>query len=259
MIQSIFPFAHGHEDQMYPLQVAGKVISSNILPRPTSMIEFLRSCYRRLIVWPRLHEKYEPLSVAEVFQTIYESGEWGEGSGTGSRGPAASQYIEDVCSFITSHHIKSVVDLGCGDFHIGRAIIEKTSVAYTGVDVVPSLIESHSRNFPASSFVCANLITDSLPQAELCLVRQVFQHLSNAEIEAALRNIRHYPMVLISEHVPVRPKSFNRDKPHGPDVRAYYGSGVYPDKAPFSVPIAALWERELQPGALLRTVLVTRD
>lgn len=242
---------------MYSLHLSGEVISSNILPGHTSVIEFLRSCYRRLIVLPKQREKYQPLSVSEVFQTIYESGVWGKGSGTGSRGPAATQYVEDVCSFITSHRIQSVIDLGCGDFHIGRAIIERTGVAYTGVDVVPSLIESHSRNFPTSSFVCANLITDSLPQAELCLVRQVFQHLSNAEIEAALRNIQHYRMVLISEHVPIRPKSFNRDKPHGPDVRAYYGSGVYPDKAPFSIPIAASWERELQPGALLRTVLVT--
>ena len=220
------------------------------------MIELARSIYRRFWVLPRVHRNYRDLSTREAFQKVYASGAWGGGSGSGSSGPAARQYVDDVCEFIAARKITSVIDLGCGDFQVGRRIVERTGVAYTGVDIVPSLIESHVRNFPALSFVCANLAADPLPIAELCLVRQVLQHLSNAEISAVLHNIEQYPLALISEHVPVKPRSFNRDKPHGPDVRAYYASGVYVDKPPFSRKISTSWDRDLEPGSLLRTVVI---
>lgn len=80
---------------------------------------------------------------------------------------------------------------------------------------------------PRASFKCADITKDPLPAADLCLVRQVLQHLSNGEIINVLANLRNFSQILISEDVPVQPKSFNRDKPHGPDVRTYYGSGVY--------------------------------
>jgi len=97
-----------------------------------------------------------------------------------------------------------------------------------------------------------------LPDADLCLIRQVLQHLSNAEIHAVLENISHYKYALISEHVPKSPKSFNRDKPHGPDVRAYFGSGIYLERKPFSRDITVAWEDELDQDSLLRTVLMQR-
>ncbi|HET9183246.1 MAG TPA: hypothetical protein VFP59_14005 [Candidatus Angelobacter sp.] len=65
-----------------------------------------------------------------------------------------------------------------------------------------------------------------------------------------------FPLTLISEHVPLKPKSFNRDKPHGPDVRTYWRSGVYVEKPPFSRSFSDSWEVEIEPGELLRTVLL---
>lgn len=222
------------------------------------MRELARSIYRRFWVLPRVHRVYKTLSIAETFSNIYATKAWGDGSGLGSIGPAAEEYCQDVIAFIRKHNIRSVADLGCGDFQVGRKIVLATQVKYVGVDIVPALINKHAVRFGNDrvEFCCANLATDPLPAAELCLVRQVLQHLSNDEIESVLKNISGYPLALISEHVPIRPKSFNRDKPHGPDVRAYWGSGVYVDKPPFSRTIELSWESRLEPDSVLRTVVL---
>jgi hypothetical protein len=61
---------------------------------------------------------------------------------------------------------------------------------------------------------------------------------------------------LISEHLPLHPRSMNRDKTHGPDVRARYGSGVYLEEPPFSVPVEEMWNFPLDKNSMLRTVLL---
>jgi len=69
-------------------------------------------------------------------------------------------------------------------------------------------------------------------------VRQVFQHLSNAQVAHALSKLHGYERVLVTEHHPsdgpkVRP---NLDKVHGFDTRLDRRSGIYLDAAPFSIP-----------------------
>jgi SAM-dependent methyltransferase len=227
------------------------------------LTKWVKLMHMRLWVLPKIHRTYRPLTVAEAFRKIYMSKAWGEGtgvfcSGTGSAGDAAEHYCENVVAFIRDQKIKSVLDLGCGDFSVGRKIVEATGVRYTGVDVVPELIDHHKASIsdPRAGFICADITSDPLPHADLCLIRQVFQHLSNAEITKVLGNIGHLPRVLVSEDVPSSPKSFNRDKPHGPDVRAYYGSGVFLDAPPFSRPATELWSIGLRSDAVLRTFLL---
>jgi SAM-dependent methyltransferase len=223
----------------------------------------VKSVYVRRWVLPRIHRTYNTLSVAETFRNIYRTKAWGDNgqpfcSGTGSRGPISEQYCAFVTKFVRDHQVQSIVDLGCGDFSVGRQIVEASSVRYTGIDVVPELIEHHRSTVrdPRVSFKCADITNDPLPAADLCLIRQVLQHLSNAEIMKVLANLRNFSRILISEDVPVHPKSSNRDKPHGPDVRHYYGSGVYIERPPFSTPIAEFWELPLTNSTLLRTVLL---
>jgi SAM-dependent methyltransferase len=227
--------------------------------------EWIRKLRLRLWILPRIHRTYRSLTLAETFQQIYRTKAWGNDSqaffsGAGSRGTASDQYCEAVADFIGEHKIKSVVDLGCGDYSVGRRIVAATGVTYMGIDVVPELIEHHRNSIkdPGVSFQCADISNDPLPAADLCLIRQVLQHLSNAEIARVLANAGHFPLVLVSEDVPVHPKSLNRDKPHGPDVRAFYGSGVYLDHPPFSQPAQELWTISLRDDSLLRTVLLSQ-
>jgi SAM-dependent methyltransferase len=226
---------------------------------------FTRSVCRIFSRTPLIHRTYSTLSVAETFRRIYRTKAWGDDgeafhSGSGSRGAASEQYCAFVIKFIQEHQVLSVVDLGCGDFSVGKQIAEATGVRYTGIDVVPELIEHHKSNVsnPLIHFQCADITRDPLPTADLCLIRQVLQHLSNEEISKVLANLGDYPQVLISEHVPVKPRSINLDKPHGPDVRVRYGSGVYLEKPPFSKPVVEVWKYPLYKNSILRTVLLNQ-
>jgi SAM-dependent methyltransferase len=230
---------------------------------PKLVRSLVKSVYVRLWALPRIHRTYKRLSVAETFQNIYRAKAWGDNgapfcSGSGSRGPVSQQYCAFIVKFIRDHQIQSIVDLGCGDFAIGKQIVEASGARYIGVDVVPELIEHHKDTVhdPRVSFRCADITNDLPPAADLCLVRQVLQHLSNDEITKVLANLRNFSRVLISEDVPSHPKSFNRDKPHGPDVRSYYGSGVYVESPPFSCAVGGTWELPLTEDSILRTALL---
>ncbi len=220
----------------------------------------------RYWVLPKIRRQYRTMSVADTFRTVYRKKGWGDDggpfySGPGSRGPTAEEYCNFAIDFIRKHGVSSVVDLGCGDFAVGKRIVEATGVRYTGIDVVPELIEYHQAvsTDPRVTFCCANIVSDPLPAADLYLIRQVLQHLSNDEIGSVLANLGNCSKALISEHVPIVPKSFNRDKPHGPDIRWFLGSGVYIDKPPFSILVETTWEWPLGDDALMRTCLVDQS
>lgn len=223
----------------------------------------MKSVYLHCCVLPKIRRTYRQLSVKEAFRNIYKTKAWGNDgtpffSGGGSRGQAMEQYCAFVIDFIRDHRVRSIVDLGCGDFAVGKRIVESSGILYTGVDVVPELIEHHKQTIkhPNVNFQCADITWEPVPKADLCLIRQVFQHLSNHEIEKVLSNLPRLSWILISEDVPVRPKLFNRDKLHGPDVRSYYGSGVYVELPPFCRKVVRRWEIPLAYDSVLRTVLL---
>jgi SAM-dependent methyltransferase len=159
----------------------------------------VKSAYLRLWILPRIHRTYKNLSITETFQKIYAANVWGDNgepffSGTGSRCEIAELYSTFVIDFIRDHQVLTVIDFGCGDFTVGRRIVETTGIHYSGVDVVPELIERHKIKVQDSrvSFLCADITTDPLPAADLCLIRQVFQHLSNAEIAKVIARLDTY-------------------------------------------------------------------
>jgi len=182
-----------------------------------------------------------PRSAREVFAEIYSKNLWGgtKGeiySGPGSRFEPARLYAETVVNFIRENAVSTVLDLGCGDFAIGKEIAAACD-NYIGVDVVPELIERNSRLFGTHhiEFRCLDISTDELPVANLCLIRQVFQHLSNKQILSVLPKLRRYPHLIITEHYPNEPTRYNQDTEHGVGTRVEHGSGVFLDKPPFSV------------------------
>lgn len=188
-------------------------------------------------------KKNRKLSAREVFSKVYKNNEWGGAPGTycsgyGSCEFHAVQYAAMVNAFIQSQEIKEVVDLGCGDFAVGSKL-ELAQVSYTGIDIVEELIQSNREHFDSDNvrFLCLDIITDDLPSGELCLIRQVLQHLSNAQIATILGKLGKYKYVLITEHYPPPSKCVipNKDKPHGPDTRISDNSAVYLDLPPFNM------------------------
>ena len=183
------------------------------------------------------------LPVKDVFRAIYEGNAWGgeKGqfvSGYGSSETHAHQYAEWVRKFIAENNISSIVDFGCGDFRVGSKLLS-AKTKYVGVDIVDELVDRNRLRYSGEnvSFVALDIISDDLPDADLCLIRQVLQHLSNAEIMSILKKIRKYPYVIVTEHHPALTGNVipNKDKPHGADIRVYDNSAVALDKPPFNV------------------------
>jgi SAM-dependent methyltransferase len=183
--------------------------------------------------------------VAEIFTEIYRGNRWGgeQGSyhsGSGSTHEHAEAYARVINAFIEKRGVHHVVDLGCGDFRIG-ALLTGNVLRYTGVDIVASLIDDNRRRHGSERvrFECLNIIDDELPRGDLCLIRQVLQHLSNEQIVKVLKKADGYPYVIVTEHYPapgaLREK--NLDKPCGEDVRIYDGSAVFLDAPPFDRPV----------------------
>ena len=125
--------------------------------------------------------------VKEVFSEIYRTHSW-QGtsrSGPGSDPAKTTRYRELVKHVLQAHPISSVVDVGCGDWSSSR-LINWSNVDYTGVDLVPELVDHLNAEFGSDQrrFMVANLIQDELPSADLCIIKDVLQHLSNAAVQS---------------------------------------------------------------------------
>ncbi len=180
--------------------------------------------------------------VSSTFKNIYENKRWGEkgkekfNSGRGSDDNIANRFVEFSQKYIEDNKITSIVDLGCGDFRLGSQYISPQIKKYVGVDVVDILIEHHEKEFGdgVKSFRCLDIINDELPKGELCIIRQVLQHLSNEQVEKILIKLRNYEYVLICDHIPGGEFISNKDKKHGEDIRLKDNSGLVFNEAPFN-------------------------
>ena len=85
--------------------------------------------------------------------------------------------------------------------------------------------------------MCLDIVEDKLPEGDLCLIRQVLQHLSNDDILKVLGKLKQYKYALITEHVTVKDKAavINADIHTGHRTRNALLSGVYLDEPPFSM------------------------
>jgi hypothetical protein len=214
----------------------------------------------------RAHNAEKP--VEAVFTEVYASGVWGKGeefdSGSGSRGTVAAEYAALMRRIIDAEKARSVVDIGCGDFRVASQFVEGLD-SYLGVDVVEHLIARNTATYgrPGIRFDTVDASQSDLPGADICLVRQVLQHLSNRQIAGILERCRKFPLVVVTEHWPSAAVASapNRDKPHGPDTRLDKNSYVDIASDPFRVePVEEVLrlpvDRSLyHPGETIRTVM----
>lgn len=208
--------------------------------------------YNRNFVKFKDDEKYSSQSLSKIFQSIYANKEWGDAkklgyiqndniffSGTGSYTSASSDYVNFIVNYIIDNKINKVVDLGCGDFNIGKQIVEHLpDIKYIGVDIFQDIIDYNNKYFSNDnvSFMMVNTIEDLVPIGDLLLVREVFQHLSNESISKIIAlQFSSFKEILITECHPPKEylKSYNLDKPDGPGYRGDHGSGVFLDQYPF--------------------------
>ena len=222
------------------------------------------------IVAFREWKAYQNLSAKDVFTKIYQEGHWGRSldtdspfySGTGSHnGAIVDPYVKAVGSAFGNQSEKfDALDIGCGDFNIGSQIRQFFS-KYIACDIVSQVVEFNAKKFADLDvdFRVLDVIDDDLPLVDVIFVRQVFQHLSNAQILRAMDKIStNCRYLIVTEHLPDNPDfQPNLDKPNGCGIRLGYQSGVVLTLAPFNLkPVSERLLCEVPgDGGVIRTML----
>jgi SAM-dependent methyltransferase len=148
----------------------------------------------------------------ERFERIYANNEWGCGSGEGSLPIHTEGYISLIQHFIQEREIRSVVDLGCGDWQFSK-FIDWGKAHYCGYDIVRTVVENNQATY-ASKQVEFRLFSgdfNDLPNADLLIVKDVLQHWSNQAIAEFLPVLKRYPYSLVTNCVNPRRRTFSTD------------------------------------------------
>jgi SAM-dependent methyltransferase len=145
-----------------------------------------------------VEEKFGNLS---VFDEIYATSYWGNGSGGGSSIEATLPYKKFIERFLRDHAIKSIVDLGCGDWQFSR-FLDFGDASYKGFDVAETVVRENQKSFSSDTISFERLTSyEDLPTADLLICKDVLQHLSNDEVKKALSILPRYKFALITNDI----------------------------------------------------------
>lgn len=187
-------------------------------------------------------KKKKPWPTKAAMAQVYAMKLWGGDtydfySGEGSHDlKLVAPYIAAVTSFLKSFETPiSICDLGCGDFNIGKKLVNYAA-RYIAVDIVENLIQHNTEKFKDNNleFQCLDIAVDDLPTADCAIVRQVLQHLSNAEIIQVLRKLKAFKYVILTEHIPEYEFIPNIDIISGQGIRLKKKSGLNVLVSPFN-------------------------
>jgi tetratricopeptide (TPR) repeat protein/2-polyprenyl-3-methyl-5-hydroxy-6-metoxy-1,4-benzoquinol methylase len=130
-------------------------------------------------------------SLGQTFGAKYEPGsDWGGHSGGGSSPAHMGPYVHFVEHFIHLNQLRSVTDIGCGDWVFSR-FLNFGRATYTGYDVVPQLIARNRLLYSREGIRFETMPGDlsSLPGGDLVLIKDVLQHLPIATVQEMLARI----------------------------------------------------------------------
>ncbi len=186
--------------------------------------------------------KKKPWPTKDAMAQIYKSNLWGGDdagyySGLGSHHPElVNPYVEIITSFLKSfENPPAVCDLGCGDFNVGKELVKYVG-KYIAIDIVPELIAYNKDKFQAENlkFHVLDIAKEDLPAGDCAILRQVLQHLSNAEIKSVVEKLNSFQYVILTEHVPEGDFEPNKDIISGQGIRLKKQSGVIITAPPFN-------------------------
>ena len=181
-----------------------------------------------------------------IFNRVYNEGLWGvnpDGISTSGPGSHAKKiinpYIIKILDFLLERRPSRIVDLGCGDFNIGKYFTAYVD-QYIACDVSSEILNRNKNKFTQLKNVDFNLLdlaSDYLPKGDVCFVRAVLQHLSNSDIKNFVNKLnsqKHYKYLVLTEKLP-NSNNFkaNVDKRTGAHTRKSLNSGVVLHKEPF--------------------------
>ena len=208
--------------------------------------------------------------IATIFEEIYRNRLWDDekklefSSGRGSHEEyVVDKYVENIKKYFGKGPRLNAVDLGCGDFYVGKKIRPLFN-NYIACDIVGKIIEYNKIKFKDDNvdFRRLDLSEDEIPQGEVLLVRQVLQHLDNHTILKFVENLKRtsFKYLVLTEHIPKGEFIPNVDKTTGFGIRLGHKeekSGVVLTKSPFNFrpKNEEILCEALQMDGLVRTIL----
>ena len=178
--------------------------------------------------------KFQGKKTNEVFSSIQSDNYWEDSesvSGPGSSLKQTKEIRRVLPKLFEDLHIKSILDIPCGDFNWMKHVVSK-GIIYTGADIVSSIVDQNKQKYQTESihFLRLDLLKDQLDRFDIVFCRDCLVHLSNDDILVALSNIkRSGSTYLVTTTFPEEAK--NKDIPTG---------GWRPvdfEKQPFNFPI----------------------
>ncbi len=135
-------------------------------------------------------------TLKDIFTKICENKTWvmygtESVSGSGSSLEETAVLRKVLPQLFLQFNIKKIIDAPCGDFYWMRHV-DFGECDYLGVDIVKQLVEENNKQYSTSTrkFLCANLVEEILPQADLIFCRDCLVHLSLQDCLTVLRNFK---------------------------------------------------------------------
>jgi len=159
------------------------------------------TCITRIIDWFRACIGLNRIT-NEAFEKVYTIGLWGEDengrgtSGYGSEPAFNTEYIKFMRDFIIRNNIKTVVDIGCGDWQFSNDIYKDMDLTYYGYDCVKRVIEenkeryNHIHKYHFKHINGDNILDNIKTTMDLLVLKDVIQHWPNEEIVEFLNEIK---------------------------------------------------------------------
>lgn len=164
----------------------------------------------------------------KIFNDIYVNRRWGgSGSGLGSRPVVCREYMQFLEMFISRNNIKTVLDVGCGDWQFSTQINWPSGISYFGVDAAAHVIDTlregvTQRGGADFYFYHGDILTlDRIVFSgfDLVLVKDVIQHMTNDRSKQLLQLVDHARYVLVSNNDLTEQEPVNRDMPRDGGAR----------------------------------------
>ncbi len=155
----------------------------------------------------------------QAFTHIYKENVWQDPetvSGGGSTLAFTEKVRNQLPEIMKELGVGSFLDAGCGDWN-WMSKIDFGEITVLACDIVPELIQANRQKHLDVFFYTADFTVDPLPHVDLILCRAVLFHLSLANINLALDNMKRTCKYLlltshphVTENVDIRDGDFRR-------------------------------------------------
>lgn len=131
----------------------------------------------------------------DVFTHFYHSNYWRGNeskSGTGSSLEQTQDLIDKLDELFLKLNVNKILDIPCGDFNWMKHLSLNEHREYMGADIVEEVIESNLEKYKNDNinFSVLDITQDSLPDADVIIVRDCLVHFTYDYIYQTLENLK---------------------------------------------------------------------